>query len=346
MKKQKFKCQGLEVLQLMFMVVVMVISAIPLFFTNVYADEIIEFKSPVVDIESLEFESEAQIPGTDIKMGALNVNSARKIAFESGNKFYYLEFLKMYKSRGTEKIGLPVYKDIDHGIFKNFLIIRGFEGATGHNAWLFLFRVDKNQIRLVDVLHSKYINHLEFDFFLNLQEEGKLSGIKRGDKYDRDYHRIIFYPLNDRDGDGNPEIKLSFVGLNFDLFVESSENGLKVDLNPKLYEQPFNLLKKKAKKNKQDFCNYIIYGFITEAFDKDEIKKKLAGMKENEAKKIMNIIDNLNKLNDALHPKEQIILKKIEKGGRHDEKKNQLPNKFQTSPYNFGYSYVSCGLGL
>ena len=285
-------------------------------FTTTYADEIIDFKSPEIDAESLEFKPKGQIPGTNIQIGSIYFRVLdqfnHKNAFKTGGNLHYLEFSKMYKSRDM-KTGSAIYFDIDYGIYKNFLLIRGFEGATGYNAWLFLFEFDKDNIKLIDVIQNDYIERLSYDFFLDFQEEENLYGIKRKDK---ENFQLTFYPLIDRDNDGNPEVKLFFTSLNFALFVEASKNALKVDLNPKNYIPQFELLKNKEKKNKEAFRNYIIYGFITGAFDRDEIKKKVAGMKKpGDADKIMKIIDNLNKLNDVLHPKEQIILKKIEKEG-------------------------------
>lgn len=305
------KKQSKWVLSVLILVIAYVAS-----FTTTYADEIIEFKSPEIDIESSEFKPDGQIPGTNIKIGTMAIGpfpkSFPKVTFEIGDTLYYLDFLKMYKSRGTEKMGLPVYKDIDHGIFKNFLIIRGFEGATGYNAWLFLFKIDKNQIQLIDVLHSEYIDHLGFDFFLDLQEEGKLSGIKRRDKYD---DKNVFYPLRDRDANGNPEIKLFFVDLNFDLFIEASQDGLKIDLNPKLYKKLFEESKSKAKKNLQVLRKYLIYGYITGMVDRNEITRSLKKKSKDDYEEVLKIIDSLDKLNKVLHPKEQINLKKIKREG-------------------------------
>lgn len=248
------------------------------------------------EIQLREFHPDIQIPDTDIKAGILIVNqdgfTVGKVGFRINNDLYYLE--KVQPEKFNE---LDVFGDNQYAIFRNFLIIGTWGSPTGHGRWLFLFKFGKDNIKFVDALHAAKYDFAEmYDTPDKKTHTNKKLNILRG-----------------KNNNGNI-IRITIFEAYFSPFVEVNSAGFKINLSPTLYESLFNKIKNKPQTKKAEINEYLIYGFLSKKLDKEEISAYLA-RKRKDPKDIIMIIDNLNELNVALHPKEQIILKKIKKEG-------------------------------
>jgi hypothetical protein len=259
----------------------------------------VEIKMSDVSPNSVDLIRLTPLPGKDISVGTASVLDEPKIAFVVGKTLYYVEFAKAYKSKDMEPAHM--YSDIDYGIFGDLLVVRGFEGGGGYGGWLFLFHASRDRIRLLDVLSNNTVSNLLFDFFLAI-------GVNKSDN-------ATFFTLPVSGKDGYALAKLYFPSPRCNLFVRISEKGFDLDLNPASYKADFEMLSQKPKKDSMEFRNYLIYGFITGAFTKYEITKKLTNVKQEDSGDILVVIDSLKFLNGALHTKEKLILKKIELAG-------------------------------
>lgn len=118
--------------------------------------------------------------------------------------------------------------------------------------------------------------------------------------------------LEDMDGDGKPEFLMNFINARVSLFLEASDAGLSIDLNPALYRKGFEQVSRVSRKSERQFRQYLVYGFITGKLTREAIEKKVANRDDEE--KILTIIDTLPDLTEVLHPKHKFTIKKHEGG--------------------------------
>lgn len=262
----------------------------------------VSFVSAAEEIQFREFRSDTQIPNTNIKAGIIDVyqneSTVGKVGFKIGKDFYYIENAKPEKFNELDIFGGNAY-----AIFDDLFIVgtSGSPTGIGRNRWLFLLKYSGNNIKIIDAL-----NGIEFveDYTTipdKMVKKGKLNILK---DTNHDYKAtfkiyIMMYPCGFDDG--------------FYIFVDTSQDGLKVNLNPEFYKNLFEKSKKEPKK--QELCRHLIYGFIAGYLDRNKIEMILKKKDRENSKEIMQLINNLSSLNELLHPKEQIILKKIEKEG-------------------------------
>ncbi len=142
---------------------------------------------------------------------------------------------------------------------------------------------------------------MDFKSHIKQSEEEKGKSAEVEDYPVRGVNEPVWMEIEDIDNDGNPEIMLIISGLfkfvpYFNLYIEISENRLKVDLNPKLYKPFFEQEKHKSQTNlKTD--QYFIYGFLSNELNLKEIERALG----NDRKELITDIKQIENLNQDLH---------------------------------------------
>jgi len=256
------------------------------------------------EIQFHKFRSEVKIPKTDIEIGLWEVTEHRiavgKIGFKINNNFYYLEKRNPERYDEIDIFGNPTYAIL------NDLLIIGASGSptgVGRSRWLFLLKYSGNKIEIIDALNGAGVEFVEDysnipDKTVKVKELNILEDANHDNKATFKIYTMM-YPCGFNSG--------------FYIYVDASKDGLRVNLNPEIYRDLFERSKKESKK--QGRCSYFIYSYITGYLDRNKIETVLKKEDMENSRGIMELIDNLSKLNDALHPKEQIILKKIKKEG-------------------------------
>jgi hypothetical protein len=248
------------------------------------------------------FHPDAQIPGTNIKLGSIVISAedvqAYKIAFEVDKQIYYLDEVEgVSRSKSSfSKHGFQVYTEPWYGIYSDMLLLRGAAGATGANTWMFLFGFNSKGVYLIDALENNYIRDARYELYPVLGAENE------------------FYALQDIDKDGYPEVLVDFGAPHFHLFFELSYRGMQVNLNPVLYTSKFKSLHEKPKRTEKEFREYLVYGYLSGAMSREEIIAELRKKWKKEHIQIIDLIYTLPKLNEVLHPRTELTLKELKSG--------------------------------
>ncbi len=186
-----------------------------------------------------QFEPEVRLPATRVTLGHFYFGEEADSAFgfRIANRTYYLRDSK------RPEIPLPAYWN-SYGVYKNLLVIGGYEGTTGGNNWLFLFRLGRDHVELLYALHAGYARDLSFDFTPSRDEASRQVG------------------FSDMVGDGKGEVRIDLLDLDFSLFVKA-DRGLAIDLNPRLYRPLYSKLNEDSIRSEEALRQYSVYGFLS-----------------------------------------------------------------------------------
>lgn len=166
------------------------------------------------------------------------------------------------------------------GIYKDYLVMDSWAFGASHNRKLFLFRLGKNTVELLDVLVNAFPERFEdlvWDF---------MTAYAR--KYPENYEGPFWTDIGDLDGDGYPEVKISILRMEyegnidyderiFDIYLEIRNEKLHVDLNPVLYKPLFIKEKARYARRRKKSDAYYVYGFLSGELSLDKIRELLKG---------------------------------------------------------------------
>jgi len=229
------------------------------------------------------------LPDTEIRAGTYkyisdNVGEIEKLGFLVNSRQFYFVQSNEYSH----------CDEANYGVNKGYFVIDGwgYGSVSGHNRLMFLFRYDKDYVRLLDVIGQAYVASYGMDFvsITNPKEKrGYLSPLKTD--------------VKDVDGNGRPEIKIEiYTGDKsppaFELYLEIVNDRLQVNFNSKLYKPLFENVKRKYK-GKIKPVSYYVYGFLMKRIGIERIKTELAGDKDRFY--VVKLLENVDKWNSAFH---------------------------------------------
>lgn len=296
----RFICFG-KCLTLFLIVIVLLLSA-PLSFAG-------EFKiGPDYEPESYEH---IELPGKAMKAGIFSyilrfsdkktTEYTLKAGIVKGGAIYYVDSEINAKSKTPPKEfeysgSFDPGGDTNFGLYGDFLFMDSWAYGTSHNRRMYLFRLSKEKIELLDVIGNARIKdniHLDFT--------AVLSGTRtRG---------AGLTSINDLDHNGKPEIALEifrghqsdndFLDKIFVLYFEATNGHLSVNLNPvlylPLYKETANIYKSEKKPDA-----YYVYGFLAGALTLQEIKDVLVS-DQNQYMSVVTLLAHKGDWNDAFH---------------------------------------------
>lgn len=233
---------------------------------------------------------EIAIPQTQIKLGVYPyvLNTSRetyRLGFRIGDeRFYYVQSTE-YNISG----------DINFGFYKNYLVIDAWGYGAGRNRLMFLFKYDKNNVHLLDVIGKA-----------NLKGGDALDFISASNRDENCINRITNCPpgqitIQNLGQDNSPKVKLHISKPNiyerYDIFLKIADNRLRIDLDPELYKPLFNELKSRSKSRADA---YYIYGFFAGQLSLENVKKALAADKKKYSR-VTGFLERHKELDEAFH---------------------------------------------
>jgi hypothetical protein len=219
------------------------------------------------------------LPGTDIRVGLFSFINKEgfdigRIGFLLGNnQFFYVD----------DQSGC--YGDLSYTVLKDYLLIDG--DCMGHDANMYLFKYDKNTVRLLDSIES------EMSFYTSSPADKIPFPSKRKNPpvwvlNDTEKIKIgfddalpeCFYLQNDNTDEVTKKRNEKYLQEcehfydDIGLYLKISDNHLHVNYNPKLYNQIFMDIQKKYKGKPKPF-SYYFYGHLAKKLGAEEIKSGL-----------------------------------------------------------------------
>jgi hypothetical protein len=219
------------------------------------------------------------LPGTDIRVGLFRYINKEgddddKIGFLFGNnRFFFVD-----QQGGC-------YRGLSYTLYKNYLLIDG--DCHGHFAEMYLFKYDKNTVRLLDFIGSPMVFYIASPadkipfpskrrnppvWVINDAENIKLG-------FDKSTLPQCFYFENDNTDEAIKKRNKKY-GQEcehfFDemvLYLKISDDRLRINYDPKLYNRLFKNIQTKYKGKPKSF-SYYYYGYLAKKLKLDEIKSR------------------------------------------------------------------------
>jgi len=252
------------------------------------------------------------IPGTNIRAGsyryiAANGNEVSRLGFLIDDKNFYYVHSSEYDLGG----------DSNFGVYKNYFLMDswGYGSTSGHNRLMFLFKYDKNSVKLLDIIGQAHVGSYGLDFMsVYIKETAKFGSL--GENF-----RLAWMDMRDIDNDSAPEIRL-LISMGhrfepvFELYLSIVRNTLKLNFNPELYRPLFEREKQRVQpKIKTDA--YYIYGFLSKKLELEKIKILLKGEKD-QYERVITLLKNVKKWDIAFHDlgSEKFVLMRYNLQGR------------------------------
>jgi hypothetical protein len=264
------------------------------------------------------------LPGTNIKAGMFRYvidevkgDETWKAGLLIKDKIYYVEsekYAHMQPKNWVEYTGtFDVGGDSNFGLYKNYLVMDSCAyAASGCNRRMFLFKVSKNSVRLLDVIVKADGDKFSINFISDSdRQKGCITNCPVGNIY-----------IKDIDQDGNPEFKItvypSFLTVPeyelsiYELYLEIANDRLQIDFNPELYKPLFE--RENLKKTKRKSDAYYIYGFLAKELDLKKIKAMLKGSGKEPSEqyeRVVGLLEGHKKWDSAFHDHgdEKFVLK-------------------------------------
>lgn len=286
------------------------------------------------------------LPGTNFKAGSFRFvidednETAKAGVLVSNEILYYVEHERYARVPFTGKwfdYGevFDAGGDCNYGVYNDYFTLDcwAYGSVSGHNRRMFLFRVSKDTVELLDIIGRAYV-----------EVSGKKYGLDFVSMYNGERTKPVWVDVRDFDNDGNPEVELQierghrtdfiFQLQVFSLYFEIADDKLKLDPNPVLYKPLFDQarlddpskrvsyvysiqgegfpdLVPTSPKRKSDA--YYIYGFLSGELKLDEIKSSLepdGELYEGQYKSVVPLLENRDKWDDGFHfaPAERPVL--------------------------------------
>ncbi len=246
------------------------------------------------------------LPGTNIKAGMFRYVIDEVKAEKTWKAGLLINSTVIYYVDTEGNHGYGAYDvggDSNYGVYNNYLVMDSCAyGASGCNRRMFLFKVSKNSVELLDVIVKAYGDNFLINFMSDSdRQKGCITNCPTGNIY-----------IKDIDQDGKPEFKITVYPSHltvpeyelsiYELYFEIANDRLQVDLNPDLYKPLFEREKLKQAKRKSDA--YYIYGFLAKELDLKKIKAMLKGMGKEPYRqygRVVGLLEGHKKWDSAFH---------------------------------------------
>jgi len=246
------------------------------------------------------------LPGTNIKAGMFRYVIDEVKAEKTWKAGLLIDSTVIYyvDTEGNHEYGTyDVGGDSNFGVYNNYLIMDSCAyGASGCNRRMFLFKVSKNSVQLLDVIVTAYGDKFLINFISDSdRKKSCITNCPTGN-----------INIKDIDQDGKPEFKITVYPSHltvpeyelsiYELYLEITNNRLQINLNPGLYNPLFEREKLKQAKRKSDA--YYIYGFLAKELDLKKIKAMLKEMGKEAYEqygRVVGLLEELKKWDSAFH---------------------------------------------
>lgn len=218
------------------------------------------------------------LPGTDIRVGLFSYINKEgfdvgRIGFLLGNnQFFFVD----------EQGGC--YETLSYTVYKDYLLIDG--NCNGHYADMYLFKYDRNTIRLLDFIDSAMSFHTSYPAdkrpYPSKRKDPPLWVLNDAEKikigFDDALPECFYFQSDDADKVTKKKNKryLQECGYFYDeigLYLKISDDRLHINYDSKLYNQKFKNIQTKYKGKPKPF-SYYFYGYLAKKLGTEEIESR------------------------------------------------------------------------
>jgi hypothetical protein len=224
-----------------------------------------------------------------------------KVGFLHGDEFNYVESMRT----DEEEYQYGVMGDVVYAISPPYFLFDTSMGGTSRNGMLFLFKFDKDDIRLLDIISNGVAKKWQMEIMFNNTQDSL---------------KILKFPAEGkiRDvGNGNLEIEvLISAAFHFDpsfkLFFDIREDKLHLNRSPDLYDPLFEVEKQDVDDTKAHSDAYYVYGFLAKKIGLETIKEALKD--DYERRWIADVLSEIDNWDVSFHNVEKFTMKKFSWG--------------------------------
>jgi hypothetical protein len=277
---------------------------------------------PVVDFDPSVF----RLPGTQMTFAAYTYLPPGD---DIGAKYGFLvdDGRLLYVDEVDASLG-----DAQYALGDGYLIVDGYAFASsGHDRSMYLFKYDKNLVRLLDMIGDKFVAHHGYEFVSDYPGKPPY-----GEEITEGYKHTPVWVIKERDGRGDPliRVKLYHDPFSYDLYkfytdrnidpdkyeeirlyvkvetppgsdgipVKAGPDGraarLRVALDPEIYRPLFDSVRDVQKVGVRP-AGYYVYGFLSGQLDLSRIK---ADLKDNKLRQdTVDLIEEFGNWDAAAH---------------------------------------------
>lgn len=162
----------------------------------------------------------------------------------------------------------------------NMVVVGGREKTRDSFPWIFLFRIQQEDIAFLDIMSSSHVN----DYMLNFEYELPDIHAPKG--------------LNDSNADNIKEFGLIFYDLGVTIFAEVHNDGFRIDYQNPVYNTLFNNLDIINEKDNYQFMQYLVYGTLANRLDSIQADKMYESFMKEFSYKLENVIKNIKRIKE------------------------------------------------
>lgn len=246
------------------------------------------------------------LPQTNIRAGLylhedLDGGESGKVGFLNGEELTYVESMRTPLKYQYGLVGGVIY-----AILPPYFIFCADQGGTFLNGLLFLFKFDKDGVKLLDCISEGYLNN--WGSGIQFKPEHETSAL----------NSPVIGMVGDLNHDGIPEIEvlvepdIHYVNTSFSLYFDIIGDKLRINLESSFYIPLFKAEEQRIANVEKKSHSYYIYGFLSKNFDLKSIETALKD--DTDRRWIVDILKSIDTWDAEFHDVEKFTLKKINLG--------------------------------